>query len=353
MTILDRPDQWISIDPKSMCSLVQSFPEQIKAAAGTIANSAVPDRARFRSLIVTGLGGSAIGGDLVHSIAGSQLKIPLIVNRDYNLPGFVDESSLVIACSYSGNTEETLSAYRQALSARAPVLCITSGGRLEALAKADGYPVLALPGGLPPRAALGHSLLTLLLALQKMGFLPDLEGSVCEAAELLDQLNERYGASNPESGNPAKMLANSLSGKVAAIYGSAGMMDSVAFRWRTQIEENAKNLAFHQAIPEMNHNEIVGWRYPSETLRQIGVVMLRDRSDHAQVQRRFDLTRQVLEGKAGALHEIWSEGSSPLARVLSLVFLGDYVSLYMAYLNGTDPSPVEAIDFLKANLASA
>ncbi len=125
------------------------------------------------------------------------------------------------------------------------------------------------------------------------------------------------------------------------------MMDAVAFRWRTQIEENAKILALHQALPEMNHNELVGWKYPEEVLRRIGVVLLRDKGDHPQIQRRFDLTREVIAEKAGALHEIWSEGESPFSRVLSSIYLGDFVSLYMAYRNGTDPTPVEIIDFLK------
>jgi glucose/mannose-6-phosphate isomerase len=352
MTLLDQPDRWKSIDPRSMYSLVESFPEQVRDAARNARELALPILQNPAVVVVSGLGGSAIGGDLARSVAGPWLRIPFIVNRDYDLPAFVTASSLIIACSYSGNTEETLSAYGQARQRGSSIVCITSGGRLESIAKADGYPVLKLPGGLPPRAALGYSLLTILIALWKTSIIPDPEASIREGVELLDTLRERYGTSAPESGNAAKKMADSLGGKVVAIYGSGATMEPVAFRWRSQIEENAKNLALHHILPEMNHNELVGWRYPEAVLRQIGVVMLRDKGDHAQVQRRFDLTRDVITGKAGAVHEVWSEGVSLLARVLSLISLGDYVSLYMAYVNNVDPTPVEIIDYLKKNLAS-
>jgi len=351
MTILDQPERWGKIDPRSMYSLIQSFPEQIQAAAQATRSAQLPNAENAPHIIVTGLGGSAIGGDLVRAIAGQQLRVPLIVNRDYYLPAFWGTSSLVIACSYSGNTEETLSAYRQARAAACPVVCITSGGKLEAMAKADRCTVLKLPCGLPPRAALGHSLVTLLVALQQMQIIPEIEAQLQEAVGLLFKLKDRYGAGNLEPGNTAKMLANSLHGKIVAIYGSSGTMEPVAFRWRTQIEENAKNLALHHSLPEMNHNELVGWVYPEEVLRKIGVVLLRDGADHPQIQRRFELTREVIAAKAGVVHEIWSEGDSPVSRVLSVICLGDYVSLYMAYLNGVDPTPVEIIDYLKKKLA--
>jgi glucose/mannose-6-phosphate isomerase len=351
MTILDQPDRWKSIDPQSMYTLVESFPEQIQAAAKSGQELVIGEPRNAKFVVVTGLGGSAIAGDLVRSIAGSRLRLPLIVNRDYDLPGFVDSSSMFVACSYSGNTEETLSAYRQARHVGASIFCITSGGQLESMAKADGYPMLRLPGGLPPRAALGYSLTTLLVVLQKTNIVPNMGSAIEEALDLLVKLRERYGKASPEASNSAKVLANSLHDKVVAVYGSSGMMDAVAFRWRTQIEENAKILALHQALPEMNHNELVGWKHPEDVLRRIGVVLLRDKGDHPQIQRRFDLTREVIAEKAGALHEIWSEGESPLSRVLSAIYLGDFVSVYMAYRNGTDPTPVEIIDFLKKNLA--
>jgi glucose/mannose-6-phosphate isomerase len=352
MTILDQPDRWKSIDPHSMHSLIESFPEHVYAASSAGLNFDLPDAKNAGILLVTGLGGSAIGGDLARAIAGRHLRMPFVVSRDYDLPCQLDASSVVIACSYSGNTEETISAYQQARRSDAAIVCITSGGQLESLGKADGYPVLKLPGGLPPRAALGHSLMTLLRALQKMQVIPNMDESIQETTELLRTLRDQYGASSPAKGNRAKTLANSLAGKVVAIYGSCRIMDAVAFRWRTQIEENAKNLALHQSLPEMNHNELVGWVYPEETLRRIGVVLLRDKEDHPQIQRRFDLTAEIIAGKSGGVHEVWSNGNSALARILSTLYLGDFVSLYMAYLNNVDPTPVEVIDYLKKELAS-
>lgn len=290
---------------------------------------------------------------MLRPIAGSHLRLPLIVNRDYDLPGFLDSSVLVFACSYSGNTEETLSSYGQARRAHASIICITSGGRLEQMAKADGFPALLIPPGLPPRAALGHSLITLMAAMHALGLIPNIDEPVAETIELLKLLRSRYGVENPETANRAKTIASSLHGKIIAIYGSSGITEGAAYRWRTQIAENAKNLAFHHVLPEMNHNELVGWVYPQDILRAVGVVLLRDKGDHAQVQRRFDLTRGMIEGKAGVVHEVWSAGNAVLARLMSLIYLGDFVSLYVAYLNGVDPTPVQVIESLKRQLGAS
>jgi glucose/mannose-6-phosphate isomerase len=352
MSILDQPDRCASIDPDSMNSLLESFPEHVEAAMRAARERVLSLSGEIRNLIVTGLGGSAIGGDLIRSLAGRNMRIPLIINRDYNLPSFVDAFSLVFVCSYSGNTEETISAYSQARRANAGIVCITSGGKLEAISREDGHPVIPLPSGFPPRAALGHALVALLGAIQAIGIVPDMSESIVESVGLLRQLRGRYGFANPESRNPAKAMALSLHGKIVAIYGSNEILDGAAYRWRTQIAENAKNLAFHHVLPEMNHNELVGWLYPQEVLRGIGVVLLRDKGDHPQVQRRFELTRKLISEKAGAVHEVWSEGDSLLARALSVIYLGDYVSLYLAYLNGVDPMPVRIIDYLKNKLGS-
>lgn len=353
MSILDQPERCQSMDPGSMEKLIESLPEQIQTAARSGLDLSLPVSGEPKALIVAGLGGSAIGGDLARSVALPLLKVPLIVTRDYDLPGFVNASSPVFACSYSGNTEETLSAYQQARRAHAPIVCITSGGKLREMADADSCPVICLPPGLPPRAALGHSLTALLAAMQSMRIIPSLAESISETVGLLSKLRERYGSANPQSSNPAKRLAHSLGGKVVAVYGSDRIMGAVAFRWRSQIEENAKNLAFHHVLPEMNHNELVGWRYPEVAVRRIGVVLLRDKGDHAQVQRRLDLTREVILGRGAGVHEVWSEGDSLFARIMSVLYLGDFLSLYLAYLNHTDPTPVQVIDSFKLKLSTA
>ena len=350
MSVLDQRDRWESIDPQSMRSLLESFPDQVRVAAEKACNLSLPSVPNARNLIITGLGGSAIGGDVARSVLGESFPIPLIVNRDYRLPGFVASDSIVIACSYSGDTEETLSAYQDARRAHASIICITSGGRLAEVAKADGYPVITLPAGLPPRAAFGHSSFAVLGSIQALGLVPDLSDSFEETCRLVASLLDHYSSAVPEPENPAKRIARSLHGKIVAVYGSNGILDSAAARWRGQIEENAKNLAFHHVLPEMNHNELVGWLNPKQGLLDVGVVFLRDKGDHPQVQRRFDLTREVIEERAGAVHEVWSEGESQLARVFSVVYLSDFVSLYLAYLNNVDPTPVEAIEIFKKKL---
>jgi len=352
VSVLDQPDRWKSVDPKSMRSLLESFPDQVRAAADKARSLSFQIGRNARNLVITGLGGSAIGGDVARSLLSRSLAIPLVVNRDYRLPGFVDSSSVVIACSYSGDTEETLCAYQDARRAQAAIICITSGGRLAEVAKADGWPIVTIPEGLPPRAAFGYSSLAILGSVRALGLTPDLSASFDETCRLVALLLGRYSPAVPETENPAKRLARSLQGKIVAVYGSNGILDAAAARWRGQIEENAKNLAFHHVLPEMNHNELVGWSNPEQGLLGVGVVFLRDKGDHPQVQRRFELTREVIEKRAGVVREVWSEGESLLARVFSVVYLGDFVSLYLAYLNNVDPTPVEVIDKFKMKLGA-
>jgi len=353
LSALDDAELRAQIDPQKMWSLIAAFPDHIEAVARTAENlflSSPSGKPAAASIVITGLGGSAIGGDIARAAAGDAIKLPLIVNRDYGLPSFVNASTLVIACSYSGNTEETLGAYVQAKAAGADVVCVTSGGLLAELAERDSFSTVLLPGGLPPRAALGYSLTALLGILRAKGIIPDMRDDIKEAVALLRALREKYRPETPAADNPAKRLAADLHEKIVAVYGSSAIMESAAYRWRSQVAENAKNLAFHHALPEMNHNELVGWLRPEAALKNIGVVFLRDPEDHPQVRKRFDLTREVIEGKAGVVHEIQSEGKSRLARILSVVYQGDFTSLYMAYMNRLDPTPVGVIDAFKNKL---
>ena len=330
---------------------MDAFPAQLQEAAGIAGRIDLRLDRKVSRIVVSGLGGSAIGGDIVKCAAADLLKIPLVVNRDYRLPLFVDSSTLFFACSYSGNTEETLSAYDQAKGSGAAIVCISSGGKLAAKANADGNPVITIPGGLPPRAAVGYSAVVLLGSLRALGLVPEIAESMSEVTQLAGSLVGRYEARVPEKDNRAKMIARSFHGKIVAVYAASGTLEAAAVRWRGQMEENAKNLAFHHFLPEMNHNELVGWKCPQDALRMVAVVFLRDRDDHPQVQRRFAFTRDLVESRAAAVQEVWSEGDSRLARIFSVISLGDYVSLYLAYLNSENPTPVEAIESLKTRLA--
>ena len=334
-----------------MKHLIESLPEQLREAAEITQSVSLRAARDIGAVVVAGLGGSAIGGDVVRAAVSGQLHVPMAINRDYRLPEFVSSSTVVFACSYSGDTEETLAAYQEARRAGAQIVGITSGGRLAELVRADAYPLVLMPAGRPPRSAFGYSALILLGCLTKLGLVPDARQSIQETISLLAALSARYGTGVPERENPAKVMARSLHAKLVAVYASSGLLDAAATRWRGQIEENAKNLAFHHLLPEMNHNELVGWDRPAELLRRIGVVFLRDTGDHPQVRRRFDLTRDLLRQKAGVVHEVWTEGDSALARIFSMIYFGDFVSLYLAYLNEVDPTPVTVIEMLRRELS--
>jgi len=335
-----------------MRHLVQSFSAQVEGAMQVARTLSLTVPSRIGNVVVCGMGGSAIAGDVIRAATATLLPVPLLVCRDYRLPAFVGSSTLVFASSYSGNTEETISAYEQARAAGASIVCLTSGGKLASLAQSHGHPVIQLPGGLPPRAALGHSAVMLLGALSVLGLAPDMTEPLRETVELLIRLAARYGIEVPEHDNRAKTIARSLQGRLVAVYASNANLDPAAVRWRGQMEENAKNLAFHHLLPEMNHNELVGWQLPEQALRQIGVVFLRDQGDHPQMQRRFDFTKEIVSRRTSVVHEVWSEGESLLARIFSVICLGDFVSLYLACLNSVDPTPVSVIETLKQRLGA-
>jgi glucose/mannose-6-phosphate isomerase len=318
-------------------------------AIGTAA--ALPARRRAAAQIVLcGLGGSAIGGDILRSYLAGELRIPFLVNRHYTLPGFVGPSSLVIISSYSGNTEETNSAHREALRRGAQLLCITSGGKTSALARSRRSPLITIPGGSPPRAALGYSFFPLLIALSRMGFIRSRQREIRETIALLEEKSPLYAT--PDSAtNPALQLAELLQHRITVLYSSTEHMDAVNTRWRGQIAENGKALCFGHVLPEMNHNELVGWYALHQQMKEMQVVFLRDAGDHPRVKIRMDISRQILREYTPHLTEVWSEGTTLLARMFSLLYLGDWVSFYLAMLHRVDPTPVRVIDHLKQELA--
>lgn len=338
-------------DPAGMHELLRAFPDQ--AREGIRIGKAVPLRLQTKSLravLLSGLGGSAIGGDLMRSYLSEEMSLPFIVNRDYLLPDFVDGRTLVIVSSYSGNTEETISAYRDAVKKRAKIICITSGGAVEQHARKNRHTVVKLPGGLPPRAALGYSFFALLMVLTRLGIVKSKSRDVSETLRLLKEMIKLLG--NPEAPeNPALELARELHGRLPILYSPARHFDAVMQRWRGQINENAKQLVFGNVLPEMNHNELVGWKLPTRILQEAVVVMLRDTGTHRRVSARESITRRILESRSVRVREVHSRGTSLLARMFSLIVLGDWMSLYLAGLNMEDPTPVKVIDFLKEEMA--
>lgn len=344
-------EEIFAVDTSNMYSLIKKFPEQVEEAV-TIGNATSPRPAvsNARNIVLSGLGGSAIGGDLLKSYLARELKIPFIVNRHYTLPGFVDKNSLVIISSYSGNTEETLSSFKEAQKRGAKVLCISSGGEVGKLAKKKKSPIITIPGGLPPRAALGYSFFPLLIALGKLGLIRNKRQEIAETLTMLKSKSDEYGSPDAAS-NKALQIAGQLRGRIGIIYSSTERFDAVATRWRGQMAENGKSLMFSHVLPEMNHNELVGWKSLTDQMQEMQVVLLRDQDDHPRVKVRMDITRSIIAERTQHITEVWSEGTSSLTRMFSLVYLGDWVSFFLAILHGINPTPVDVIDYLKNELA--
>lgn len=351
MSWLDDLEAIKKLDIGNMSQLLCTFPAQLEHAVriGQTLTLSVSNQT-IQDITVTGLGGSAIGSDLMRSYLSDELAIPFFTNRDYLLPNFVNETSLCIASSYSGDTEETLSAYDDAKARRARIVCITSGGLLKEKAERDGFPVIKIPSGFPPRAAVGFSSMSILYCLQALGLISDKAREVKETIRVLLTLRDAYQVESPLERNPAKQLALKLHDSIPLIYTASRRFDAVALRWKGQLAENAKRLAFFNVLPELNHNEIVGWESRNPLLNSIAVVLLRDKDDHERVRIRMDITREIVEPKAKDTVEVWSQGDSLLARIFSLIYLGDYLSFYLAMLNRVDPTPVKMIDFLKRRL---
>jgi glucose/mannose-6-phosphate isomerase len=337
-------------DVTNMRKLLIEFPNQIENAVRIGKKYPAPyNGSSIKNIVVTGLGGSAIGGDLLRSYLAEELKIPFAVNRHYFLAEYVDKSSLVIVSSYSGNTEETIASHKDATQRKAKVLCISTNGETERLAKKYQQPLIPIPKGFPPRAALGYSFFPILITLAKMKLIGSKEKDIRETVSLLKKKSKEYGVGREE--NTAIALAYELYGKLPIIYSAAERFDVVSLRWRGQIAENAKMLAFGHVVPEMNHNELVGWKVLKKQMKQMAVVFLRDREDYPRVKIRMDIMKEILQKYASKVIEVESEGRSLLARMFSLIYLGDWVSFYLAILNREDPTPVKVIDYLKNELS--
>ncbi len=333
-----------------MYSLIKSFPDQA-AEAVSIAKKAKlkTTTSRVRNVVITGLGGSAIGGDILRSYAAGQVKIPIQVNRGYDLPQFVDRNSLVVVSSYSGGTEETISAYSNARKKGAQIIVISSGGKIGESAAKLKHDWIKIPGGLPPRAALGYSFFTLFIEFQKIGILKSKPAETKEVIDLLGKLSAEY--SDYERSPLPLQLAEKIGESLPIVYSAADRFDAVNLRWRGQISENAKTVAYGNLFPEMNHNEIVGYSTLPDLLKRFFVIYLKDRDDHPRVKARFDFVKEIIRPYAADVIEVESQGKSLLARIFSLIHLGDWTSFYLAVKKGVDPTPVRNIDTLKRRLS--
>ena len=296
----------------------------------------------IHNIYVAGLGGSGIGGDFVSSFIQDELKVPFIVRKGYSVPAFVGPNTLAIASSYSGNTEETLIAYDQMKAQGARIICIASGGKIIEKAKADGFDYVQVPSDWPsPRACLGYSLTAQLWVLHHLGFI---------SKRAIDAVTSSVSLLRSESDHIKKYaeeIAAQLHHKIPVIY-IEDRMEPVAVRLRQQINENSKALCWHHVVPEMNHNELVGWREKNDDLL---VVYLRNEDDYSRNAVRMDINKEIISQYASGIIDIYSKGSNMIERSLYLVHLGDWVSWYLAELRGVDALEVKVIDFLKGELS--
>ena len=348
---LDDALAYSRFDPSGMRTFLHQFPAECRRAWQRVSRLRLPAAyAGIDRVLIAGMGGSAAAGDIVRHLAATETKVPISVHRDYGLPSFVDKDTLVIFSSYSGNTEETLSAFAASLSTPARKLVITTGGKLGYLAEQQGIPVLLMDYQAPPRAAFPHSFTSLLGILVRLGLLSDRSADWQEALLILDRLSAELIETTPLVSNPAKQLAARMQGSLAVIYG-AELLSGVARRWKTQLNENSKTWAFCELFPELNHNAAVGYELPSWAREKVFVVLLFSPSLHPRNILRYEATAELLTRAGINCEMVNPQGESPLAQVMSLVLLGDYVSFYLAILNRTDPTPIDSIDFVKSYLA--
>jgi len=348
-TVIESVERIRAADPGNMLDRIKDLPKQVRDA-WTIARAAQlpPAHGDVRNITVAGMGGSAIGGDLAAALLAGELKVPMQVHRDYGLPAYVGRDSLVIASSYSGNTEESLSSFEEAQRRGARVLVLTTGGKIAELARAAKYPVITFSYPAQPRAALGYSLGLVLGALTRLGFVRDLSSDIDAALADVARLEERVheGART----NDAKKLAIELYGRIIFAYGG-GVLGVMARRVKGQWNENAKNWGAFDVLPELNHNGVVGFPHPDIARDALTVLLLRSDRDNPRHKLRFDVTRELLDRASVPHKTLQFSGANMLSEVLQLTLFTDYVSFYVALLNGVDPSPVKSIDYLKERLA--
>lgn len=349
---LDDPKLYEEKDPQRMRDRIAELPVHCADAWHLVQDLSLPEEyGRVRQVVVLGMGGSAIGGALAAALVADECPVPVLCVGGYDLPAYAGPETLVVGSSYSGKTEETLSAFAQAMERNCRLVVIATGGDLAAMAEEKGIPLLRFSPCLAPRAAIGYSLMLLLGILWRAGLIRDPGEDLDEAIAVLEDWGWALRPETPTIRNPAKRLAGQLIGRLPVVYG-AGFLAPVARRWKGQFNENAKQWAVWEEMPELNHNAVVGFGLPNEIRERVSVLMLRSPLDHPRVQARWEITKELLLQEGIAPDEIWGQGKSRLAQMLSLIHFGDYASLYLAMLNGADPTQVEPIDYLKRRLAA-
>jgi glucose/mannose-6-phosphate isomerase len=342
-------DAIAAVDASDLLADIVGLPEHVRDAKWKVESAQLTPWDSPGGLIVAGMGGSGIGGLLARAMLGDHASRPILAARAYGLPSWTTPDTTVLCASYSGNTEETLACYEAAGALGARRVAVTSGGRLAEIARADGVPVIPVAGGFQPRAAVAYMTVAALEVAGLCGAGPRMGSELDVAADHLEELAVEWGADGAED-SESKTLARGLADSVPVIAGT-GITQPIAYRWKTQLNENAKVPAFTHELPELDHNEIVGWQ-SAASLGRFAAVFLTDADTHPRVQKRIELTRDLVADQATGTFVVSSRGATSVDRVFSLILLGDLVSLYVAVLRGVDPTPVDVIEELKGRLAA-
>jgi glucose/mannose-6-phosphate isomerase len=345
MQMLDDLNSIAQKDPYDALGVAAKGPEQLLYSDFEF------DPAKFtkiENVVLAGMGGSALAGLICKTWWFERLNIPFEIVRGYNLPAYVGKNTLVIASSYSGNTEETVNCLDEAKQRGAQIIVMAAGGKLQELANQGSYPFLKLPSDYQPRMTTGFGVKILATVFEELGLVQNALSELEQAQAFLKGVPAHYAKEVKTDANPAKQLAQELMGRVVWVY-SGPMLSPAAYKWKINFNENAKNVAVWNEFPELNHNELIGWTsHPVE--KPFGIVELRSKLDHPRVQKRFEVTNKLLSGKMPKPFEVEAQGKIKIEQILWSILLGDFVSIYLALLNGVNPTPVEVVEKLKKEL---
>lgn len=350
--MLDNLKQISEIDKSKMLDLIERFPEQIKTTYDIENPSILGSYLKIDNIIISGMGASAISGDIIQSLFLDKIDIPIFVNRQYNLPKWANKNTLLISQSYSGNTEETISTFKNGYQKRCKIIGISSGGKLQELCEKSEIPFIKIPPGIPPRTATGYMLFSTIFAFNKIGILKnEMDSEIQETITIVNDLRNNIKKDVPENENISKQLAKKILNTIPQIYGFE-FYTPIAKRWCTQFNENSKIICRYDEVPECNHNDIVGWSSNPEISKKFSCILFRDSDNETvYISKRIDFMKKLFEEVSANVIEIQVKGKKRLAKMIYSMYLGDFTSCYLAFLRGVDPTPVDAITELKSQIA--
>jgi len=350
VTVLDNPERVKEVDRSDMLGDLVKTPDYCRDAIKRAKQASVPEDVNPKNIVIVGMGGSAIGGEILHDWLRDTLPIPIEVCRDYTLPAYVNKDTLVFVNSYSGNTEETLTAFLTAIHRKCTVTAVTSGGQLGLFCKKLQVPHVIIPKGLQPRVAIPYMFVPLPVLMEKMGIISNIDNELEEAIAVLERVCKANAPDVPTNNNRAKQLAQELIETIPVVYGFR-QYSSIAQRLKAQFNENSKVPSKCEVFPELNHNETVGYEAPEALTKKMSIILIRDPQEPPEIRNKIETTTALVFDRANKVLEITAEGKGKLAKMFSVMCRGDFASVYVAILQNKDPTPVNIIVRVKSELA--